>query len=102
MKITKCPHTQRKHYAKNMCSSCYRKLGRNQLAWNCDHKEKLNYSGGMCQTCYLSHYHQRTKELRKSKAKALLKPESKEESFDSISERSIARINQDIQGEVQM
>ena len=29
MKITKCPHEDRKHYAKNMCSSCYRKFGRN-------------------------------------------------------------------------
>ena len=29
MKVTKCPHTNRKHYAKNMCSSCYRKYGRN-------------------------------------------------------------------------
>ena len=29
MKITKCPHVNRKHYAKNMCSSCYRKYGRN-------------------------------------------------------------------------
>ena len=29
MTITKCPHTHRKHYAKNMCSSCYRKFGRN-------------------------------------------------------------------------
>jgi len=29
MKITRCPHVNRKHYAKNMCSSCYRKFGRN-------------------------------------------------------------------------
>lgn len=29
MQVTKCPHTNRKHYAKNMCSSCYRKFGRN-------------------------------------------------------------------------
>ena len=29
MKVTKCPHANRKHYAKNMCSSCYRKYGRN-------------------------------------------------------------------------
>jgi hypothetical protein len=48
MKVTKCPHTNRKHYAKNMCSSCYRKFGRNQLAWNCEHTDRLNYSVGMC------------------------------------------------------
>ena len=59
MKITKCPHTNRKHYAKNMCSSCYRKFGRNQLAWNCEHTDRLNYSVGMCQTCYLSDYHKK-------------------------------------------
>jgi hypothetical protein len=67
MKITKCPHVHRKHYAKNMCSSCYRKFGRNQLAWNCSHTDRLNYSIGMCQTCYLSDYHK-----RRTKAKAKL------------------------------
>ena len=48
MKVTKCPHINRKHYAKNMCSSCYRKYGRNQNAWNCAHKDRLLYSMGMC------------------------------------------------------
>lgn len=43
-----------------MCSSCYRKYGRNQNAWNCQHKERLLYSMGMCQTCYLSDYHKVT------------------------------------------
>ena len=28
MTNTNCPHANRKHYAKNMCSSCYRKNGR--------------------------------------------------------------------------
>jgi hypothetical protein len=28
-KITNCPHIFRKHYAKGMCASCYRKFGRN-------------------------------------------------------------------------
>jgi C4-type Zn-finger protein len=59
MEITKCPHTHRKHYAKNMCSSCYRKYGRNQTAWACPHRDRLLYSMGMCQTCYLSDYHKR-------------------------------------------
>ena len=40
-----------------MCSSCYRKYGRNQNAWNCPHSDRLLYSMGMCQTCYLSDYH---------------------------------------------
>jgi len=59
MKITKCAHVNRKHYAKNMCSSCYRKYGRNQQAWKCPHTDRLNYSIGMCQTCYLSNYHKK-------------------------------------------
>ena len=42
-----------------MCSSCYRKYGRNQTAWACPHKDRLLYSMGMCQTCYLSDYHKR-------------------------------------------
>ena len=67
MTITKCPHTLRKHYAKNMCSSCYRKFGRNQNAFNCEHTDRLLYSMGMCQTCYLSDYHKRrTKVKRKA------------------------------------
>ena len=68
MRITKCPHENRKHYAKNMCSSCYRKFGRNEYAVNCPHTNKLLYSKGMCQTCYLSDYHQtRTKARRARK-----------------------------------
>jgi C4-type Zn-finger protein len=59
MEITKCPHVHRKHYAKNMCSSCYRKYGRNQTAWACPHRDRLLYSMGMCQTCYLNDYHKR-------------------------------------------
>jgi hypothetical protein len=90
MKITKCPHTNRKHYAKNMCSSCYRKFGRNQLAWNCEHHDRLNYSVGMCQTCYLSDYHK--KRTMKRKAKQL----EKSESCKSMTSVSIARINEEI------
>lgn len=59
MKVTRCPHVHRKHYAKNMCSSCYRKYGRNQYAFKCQHTDRLLYSMGMCQTCYLSDYHRR-------------------------------------------
>ena len=70
MKITKCPHANRKHYAKNMCSSCYRKYGRNQNAWNCAHKDRLLYSMGMCQTCYLSDYHKRKNQEMEKQANA--------------------------------
>lgn len=30
MNVFKCPHKDRKHYAKNMCNNCYHKLGRNK------------------------------------------------------------------------
>ena len=59
MKITKCPHIHRKHYAKNMCSSCYRKNGRDTLAFNCQHEDRPAYSMGMCQPCYITDYHRR-------------------------------------------
>jgi hypothetical protein len=90
MQITKCPHVHRKHYAKNMCSSCYRKFGRNQLAWNCKHTDKLNYSIGMCQTCYLSDYHKRR---IKNKAKLA---KGNNVSCESISRLSLDRINREI------
>lgn len=57
MQNTNCPHTNRKHYAKNMCASCYRKSGRCSFAFACPHTNRLLYSKGMCQTCYLSEYH---------------------------------------------
>jgi hypothetical protein len=48
MTITKCSHTNRKHYAKNMCSTCYRKQGRDKYATKCEHQDRLLYSKGMC------------------------------------------------------
>jgi len=49
-----------------MCSSCYRKFGRNQNATRCGHTDRLLYSMGMCQTCYMADYHQRrTKPMKK-------------------------------------
>jgi len=112
MTITKCPHTSRKHYAKNMCSSCYRKFGRNQNAWKCEHHDRLLYSMGMCQTCYLSDYHKRrTKVKRKvqqQKAKAIKqaakdqkavhehKDQDGQVSCKSVSSESINKINKEI------
>jgi|LauGreDrversion4_2_1035121.scaffolds.fasta_scaffold169993_5 hypothetical protein len=48
MMNTNCPHINRKHYAKNMCSSCYRKNGRTSYATKCPHKNRILYSKGMC------------------------------------------------------
>ena len=33
--ITRCPHTEMKHYAKGMCNHCYHLFGRNSLAHAC-------------------------------------------------------------------
>ena len=48
MLITACEHTNRKHYAKNMCASCYRKNGKAQPTTACEHTDRNNYSIGMC------------------------------------------------------
>eukprot|EP00826_Nyctotherus_ovalis_P019994 TRINITY_DN1623_c0_g4_i2.p1 TRINITY_DN1623_c0_g4~~TRINITY_DN1623_c0_g4_i2.p1 ORF type:complete len:157 (-),score=23.53 TRINITY_DN1623_c0_g4_i2:46-516(-) len=63
----RCPHPDRKHYAKNMCSNCYHKLGRIKKAWNCPHTHKAHYSKGKCQMCYLFEYHQNKKMERRMK-----------------------------------
>ena len=54
--VTACPHSARKHYAKNMCNNCYHRLGRDKTAWNCEHKDRKHYAKGKCQFCYLKHY----------------------------------------------
>ena len=58
--VTACPHSARKHYAKNMCNNCYHRLGRDKTAWACEHTERKHYAKGKCQFCYLKHYN-RTK-----------------------------------------
>ena len=46
-----------KHYAKNMCITCYHRVGRTKKAWACSHSDKLHYSKGLCQNCYLATYY---------------------------------------------
>ena len=58
-----CPHKDRKHYAKSMCSNCYHNQGRTKKAWLCPHQDKAHYARGKCQTCYLYQYHQVTHTL---------------------------------------
>ena len=60
-KILKCPHTDRKHYAKNMCHNCYHRRGKTKKAFACEHKDKSHYSNGMCQNCYLAKYYLKRK-----------------------------------------
>ena len=46
--VTRCPHTEMKHYAKGMCNHCYHLYGRSSLATKCPHKDKMIYAKGMC------------------------------------------------------
>lgn len=55
--ITACTHTDKKHYAKNMCNNCYHRFGRNKNAWACLHGDRQHYAKGKCQLCYLQDYH---------------------------------------------
>lgn len=55
-KVTRCPHTESKHYAKGMCNHCYHIHGRKKQAKNCEHSHKLAYARGMCQQCYYKFY----------------------------------------------
>lgn len=63
-RVTGCPHTDKKHYAKKMCINCYHKFGRTKLAWKCSHKARLHYAKGKCHLCYL---HQLTRKKAKGR-----------------------------------
>ena len=68
--ILKCPHTDKKHYAKNMCHNCYHRKGKTKMAWACEHTHKSHYSSGMCQNCYLAKYYIKRKNKMEEKEKA--------------------------------
>jgi hypothetical protein len=57
MKELICPHTDKKHYAKNLCNTCYHRQGRSKKAWLCPHTYKVHYARGKCRNCYLNFYH---------------------------------------------
>lgn len=63
--VTACPHTSRKHYAKNMCNNCYHRLGRDKFAWKCEHSDRKHYAKGKCQFCYLKHYNKSRADFEK-------------------------------------
>lgn len=66
--IINCPHKTKKHYAKNMCITCYHRRGRTKKAWACPHSDKLHYSKGLCQNCYLARYYQNRKASKKKRS----------------------------------
>ena len=87
--IVNCEHTDRKHYAKGMCSTCYHKNGRTKTAWNCEHKTELHYAKGCCQECYLIFHSKRGKnKLRKlmaQKRKNLQLEKKQKEEAEAVS-----------------
>jgi hypothetical protein len=64
MMVTACEHTDRKHYAKNMCNNCYHIFGRGKTAWACPHQDRKLYAKGKCHECYLEYYHSMQKRRR--------------------------------------
>ena len=59
MQNSHCPHPERKHYAKNMCSACYHNTARPSRAWKCQHRSLPLYAKGRCHDCYVTHYYGR-------------------------------------------
>lgn len=59
MQNSQCPHPERKHYAKNMCSACYHKTARPSRAWKCQHRLLPLYAKGRCHDCYVTYYYGR-------------------------------------------
>ena len=55
--VDRCPHVNRKYYAKGMCNLCYLSFGRNTLATKCPHTDKMNYALNMCLRCYHRNKH---------------------------------------------
>ena len=51
-KVTRCPHTDKKHYCKGMCQKCYNSFGREHKAFNCQHTSRYCYARGLCHSCY--------------------------------------------------
>mmetsp|Transcript_29978 Transcript_29978/g.53185 ORF Transcript_29978/g.53185 Transcript_29978/m.53185 type:complete len:124 (-) Transcript_29978:58-429(-) len=69
---SRCPHANRKHYAKNMCRPCYHLKGRSRKAWKCRHTESLVYARGLCNSCYMKNYY--SKRLNRSAKRPYNRP----------------------------
>ena len=63
----KCPHVDKKHYAKKMCHNCYHRKGKTKMASKCEHTNKPHYSNGLCQNCYLAQYYIKRKKKQEEK-----------------------------------
>ena len=90
--IFKCPHTDRKHYAKNMCHNCYHRKGKSKMAYACGHTNKSHYSSGMCQNCYLAKYYIKRKNKMTEKAKTKEEEANKEKTLEDSAETKTSLI----------
>jgi hypothetical protein len=61
--VTDCPHTDRKHYAKNLCYNCYHRKGRDKKAWSCQHTDRTHYAHGLCHNCYQTLHIEKIKQI---------------------------------------
>ena len=53
---TKCQHTDRVAYCKDMCNYCYNLTGRPGNQTFCmNHADRINYCKNRCRACYLAH-----------------------------------------------
>lgn len=84
MNVFRCPHTDRKHYAKNMCNNCYHKQGRNKKATKCPHRDRQNYAKGKCQNCYLNDYHKVKRRMKRESSKLTAKEDQDAERKISV------------------
>lgn len=112
-KITECPHPERKHYAKNMCSNCYHSKGRAKRAWKCNHSNKFHYAHGLCQNCYQLNYCQKRKEneekgnsqewnesnhlIESSEFKGIQKPLEKNSANEPTVAENVIPVNQEVE-----
>ena len=60
--VTACPHVDSKHYAKNLCSNCYHRKGRDKKAWACKHVDRIHYAHGLCHNCYQTSHIEKVKQ----------------------------------------
>lgn len=94
--INKCPHTDRKHYAKNMCHNCYHRKGKTKMATVCGHTERSHYSSGMCQNCYLAKYYIKRKD--KMAQKGTSKSNESESHSPLKAEENSTNMGDDLEG----
>lgn len=94
--IFKCPHTDKVHYAKNMCHNCYHRKGKTKMAHACGHTDRSHYSSGMCQNCYLAKYYLKRKSKQEEKAKAKLESEAAKSTTEATSTDELQTCESDI------